>query len=69
VSNFTEIYGLLVDAGAAERVADTDELLQVVSRWLGDANERHRVGQLGREVVEKNRGALQAVMAIIDRYV
>ena len=68
VSNFTEIYGLLVDAGAAERVADTDELLQVVSRWLGDANERHRVGQLGREVVEKNRGALQAVIAIIDRY-
>ena len=69
VSNFIEICSLLVDAGAAEQVADTGELLQVVSRWLGDANERHRVGQQGREVVEKNRGALQAVMAIIDRYI
>ena len=68
VSNFIEICSLLVDAGAAVQVADTGELLQIVSRWLGDANERHRVGQLGREVIEKNRGALQAVMAIIDRY-
>ena len=67
VSNFIEICSLLVDAGAAVQVADTDELLQTVSRWLGDANERHRVGQLGREVVERNRGALQAVMKIIER--
>ena len=68
VSNFIEICSLLVDAGAAVQVADTDELQQVVSRWLGDANERHRVGQLGRDVVEKNRGALQAVMAMIEQY-
>ena len=68
VSNFTEICELLVSAGAAVQVADTDELLQTVSRWLGDANERHRIGQLGRQVVEKNRGALQVVMAIIERY-
>jgi len=68
VFNFVEICGLLIDAGAAVKVADTDELLQTVTRWLDDANERHRVGQLGRQVVEKNRGALQAVIAIIDRY-
>ena len=68
VFNFVEISELLIDAGAAVKVADTDELRQTVTRWLNDANERHRVGQLGRQVVEKNRGALQAVMAIIDRY-
>ena len=68
VFNFVEICGLLIDAGAAVKVTDTDELLQTVTRWLTDANERHRIGQLGRQVVEKNRGALQAVMAIIDRY-
>jgi 3-deoxy-D-manno-octulosonic-acid transferase len=67
VFNFIEICELLLTAGAAVKVADSDELLQTVSRWLGDANERHRVGQLGRQVVEKNRGALQAVMAIIER--
>jgi 3-deoxy-D-manno-octulosonic-acid transferase len=68
VFNFVEICERLIDAGAAVKVTDTDELLQTVVRWLGDANERHRVGQLGRQVVESNRGALQAVMAIIDRY-
>jgi 3-deoxy-D-manno-octulosonic-acid transferase len=68
VFNFVEICELLIDAGAAVKVADTDELLQTVIGWLGDANERHQVGQRGRQVVEKNRGALQAVMAIIDRY-
>ncbi|MEN8205302.1 MAG: lipid IV(A) 3-deoxy-D-manno-octulosonic acid transferase [Pseudomonadota bacterium] len=68
VFNFVEICELLIDAGAAVKVADPDELLQTVTHWLDDANERHRVGQLGRQVVEKNRGALQAVMAIIDRY-
>ena len=68
VFNFTEICELLINAGAVVKVADTDELLQTVARWLGDANERHRVGQLGRQVVEKNRGAIQAVMAIIERY-
>jgi 3-deoxy-D-manno-octulosonic-acid transferase len=68
VFNFNEICDLLVTAGAAVKVADSDGLLQIVSRWLGDANERHRVGQLGREVIEKNRGALRAVMSIIERY-
>jgi len=68
VFNFSDICDQLVTAGAALKVTDSDALLQAVSRWLGDANERHRVGQLGRQVVERNRGALQAVMTIIERY-
>jgi 3-deoxy-D-manno-octulosonic-acid transferase len=68
VFNFVEICELLLQAGACEKVADTDGLLHTLGRWLGDANERHRVGQRGKEVVEKNRGALQAVMAMIDRH-
>jgi len=69
VFNFQEITDLLVEAGAAVRVADTGALLQTLAGWLGDANERHRVGQQGRQVVERNRGALQDVMAIIERYI
>ena len=68
VFNFVEICELLLQAGACVKVKDTGELLNILSRWLGDANERHRVGQRGREVVEKNRGALQSVMVMIDRY-
>jgi len=68
VFNFQEITDLLVEAGAAVRIENTEALLQTLAGWLGDANERHRVGQQGRQVVERNRGALQDVMAIIDRY-
>lgn len=68
VFNFVEICELLLQAGACEKVANADMLLRTLSRWLQDANERHRVGQRGREVVEKNRGALHSVMTMIDRH-
>ena len=59
---------MLLDAGACEKVENPAELEQTVVRWLGDANERHRVGEQGRLVVEKNRGALKAVLEIVDSY-
>jgi 3-deoxy-D-manno-octulosonic-acid transferase len=68
VFNFVEICELLLQAGACEKVENTAGLLHTVSLWLADANERHRIGQRGREVVERNRGALQAVLAMIDRH-
>ena len=67
VFNFTEICELLLQAGACEKVGNTEELAVTLGRWLGDANERHRVGEQGRAVVEKNRGALQTVLAMVDR--
>ena len=66
--NFEEISRLLLDADAGEMVENVTELEQTVVRWLGDANERHRVGEQGRRVVEKNRGALKAVLEIVDSY-
>ena len=68
VFNFVEICELLLQAGACDKVEDTAGLLRTVSQWLADANERHQVGQRGREVVEKNRGALQSVLEMIDRH-
>ncbi len=68
VFNFIAITRLLQDAGACEKVESPAELEQTVVRWLGDANERHRVGELGRAVVAKNRGALNKVLAMIERY-
>lgn len=68
VFNFTEISELLVEAGACRRVESTAELEVTVIDWLLDANERHRVGERGRETIEKNRGALDKVLAIIGNY-
>ena len=66
--NFTAISRLLLDAGACVKVEDLSALEQTLARWLGDANERHRVGELGRMVVAKNRGALNKVVAMVERY-
>jgi len=68
VFNFTEICDLLLQAGACAKVESIAELAATLERWLGDASERHRVGEQGRAVVEKNRGALQTVLAMVDRH-
>jgi len=58
----------LLRAGACEKVETVAELAATLGRWLGDPNERQRVGEQGRAVVEKNRGALQTVLAMVDRH-
>jgi 3-deoxy-D-manno-octulosonic-acid transferase len=57
---------LLVDAGACEQVDNPAGLAAAVSLLLKDANLRHDMGERGRRVVEKNRGALQTVLEMID---
>jgi 3-deoxy-D-manno-octulosonic-acid transferase len=49
-------------------VRNTAELKEAVQSWLLDANERHRIGEKGRETVEQNRGALTTVLGMIDSY-
>jgi 3-deoxy-D-manno-octulosonic-acid transferase len=68
VFNFTEICDLLVAVEACRKVQSTAELGETVTRWLLDANERHLIGENGRQAVEQNRGALDAVLAIIEKY-
>ncbi|MGB5261161.1 MAG: lipid IV(A) 3-deoxy-D-manno-octulosonic acid transferase [Gammaproteobacteria bacterium] len=65
--NFTEICSLLVAAGACEQVDSPADLSKAVIRLLRDANLRHEIGKRGLRVVEKNRGALETVMDMIDR--
>ena len=68
VFNFAEICELLVNAGACRKVATRAELEAAVTRWLLHADERHLAGERGRESVEKNRGALETVLSIIEKY-
>lgn len=66
VYNFAEISALLVAEEAAARVADGAALAATVSDWLGDASQRARIGENGRRVVERNRGALGRLTALLD---
>jgi len=67
VFNFSEISRMLLDVGAAWQVADARALGERALALLEDANLRHNVGDRGRQFVERNRGALERLMTIIDQ--
>jgi 3-deoxy-D-manno-octulosonic-acid transferase len=64
--NFAEVARLLAERGALRQVQNAGELAERVADLLGDATERARIGELGRRVIEENRGALQRIMALVD---
>ncbi len=65
-SNSAEIAKLLCAHGAAEVVHDAAELGGRVSRLLSDPDERERIGALGRDSVDSNRGALGKLLGLIE---
>ncbi len=57
--NFTEIFRLMREERATIQVNDADELAKRVEAWFADPAERVAVGERGRAVVARNRGALE----------
>lgn len=64
--NSADVANMLVERGAALIVHDAQELAARVSVLLSSPAERARVGALGRECVEDNRGALDKLLGLID---
>ena len=65
-SNSEDIARLLVERGAAEVVHDASALGIRVAQLLSDPSERARIGELGRESVDSNRGALAKLLNLIE---
>jgi 3-deoxy-D-manno-octulosonic-acid transferase len=65
--NFSEISELFLSQDAAVQVDSVDALARQVSDWLSDASQRSRVGEAGRELVNKNRGAMDRLMKLVER--
>ena len=65
--NFADISDRLCRERAAEVVEGVESLALAVIRHLGDANLRHRTGECGRRFVERNRGAGERVLALVER--
>jgi 3-deoxy-D-manno-octulosonic-acid transferase len=63
--NFEQIAQLLLEAGAAREVGDSGQLADSVMQWLADPAARDAVGERGAAVVEANRGARDAVLAMV----
>ncbi len=64
--NAADIAELLAASGATEIVQDAGELAPAVIRLLADPDERLRRGDAGRATVERSRGALQRLLALLD---
>lgn len=65
-ANSADIAKLLIARGAAEVVHDAPELGARVSMLLSDPDERDRIGALGRNSVDSNRGALGKLLGLIE---
>lgn len=64
--NFVEATRILDEAGALVRVRDAQALSQALLELLHDPERRSRMAHAGRELVERQRGALERVMAAIE---
>ena len=64
--NFAEISRMCLEQQAALEVGSADELAAVASDWLLDAEKRSLFGENGLELVNRNRGALERLMELVD---
>jgi 3-deoxy-D-manno-octulosonic-acid transferase len=64
--NFAEITHSLIQQGGAERVAGADRLGPDVLKLLLDATKRAQMGRAAQQVFERERGAVQRIMQLID---
>jgi len=67
--NFLEIVRALLGNGGGERVWNETELATAVVRYLEDPKLRDAAGSCGRELVERNRGALTKLQGLLTSYV
>lgn len=67
--NVAEITRLLVADGGAVQVEHADALEALLLRWLGDAAERTYAGERAFAFVQRNRGALDRLLALVDEHI
>jgi 3-deoxy-D-manno-octulosonic-acid transferase len=63
--NGKDIAQLLLREGAALQVADVQELVSALQRLLDNPAERARIGGIGKNIVESNRGSVERLLALI----
>jgi 3-deoxy-D-manno-octulosonic-acid transferase len=66
VWNFKEPAARLVEIGGAAQVKDAAELAAVVTRLLGDVEERRRMGTAARAFVQRQQGATERTVALLS---
>lgn len=63
--NFVEISDNLVKAGGAQIVANALELEIALKRLITNPEQRFKIGEQGKQVVQNNKGALERVLNLL----
>ena len=63
--NFEDATRGAIEAGAAIRVSDAQELAGTVGRLLGDAGLRHAMSEAGKRFTDAHRGATEKTLALL----
>lgn len=63
--NFKDIARAFLDGGAVIQIADAFVLKRELARLLSSPEERAQLGQRAREVIRRNRGAIERTLGII----
>jgi len=69
VFNFLEISAMLTQAGALQQIEDVDGLAGAVQRLIELPQDRQRMGEAGRAVMQANQGALQRLLEGLSRLI
>jgi 3-deoxy-D-manno-octulosonic-acid transferase len=64
--NTQDIADMFVSIGALTRIVDASQLAVAISTLLRDEETAQRLGSLGREIVVKNRGALERLLRLVE---
>jgi 3-deoxy-D-manno-octulosonic-acid transferase len=64
--NGKEIALLLLQRGAALQVANPQELAAALQRLLDQPAERRRIGDIGKSIIESNRGSVERLLDLIE---
>jgi 3-deoxy-D-manno-octulosonic-acid transferase len=67
LANFADVAEVLRDAQALVEVSDERSLAAMLETLFDDIDERRRLAEAGRQVVIANRGALERILAGLER--
>ena len=64
--NFKSIYRDMIDSKAARMIETEQALADLICKWFSDAEQRKNIVDAGLRLVEKNRGALQRCLRLVE---
>ncbi|MEO6172722.1 MAG: glycosyltransferase, partial [Arenimonas sp.] len=66
--NFVDITQILLDVGAVRQIETPEQLPAAILRFLEDKKLAQQCGEAGRKRIERERGALERTLQLIEQY-